>query len=261
MWNDILSVFSLIRWRDIVDILIVSFIIYRILIFIKGSRSQQIILGFFFIFIVYQLSNIFGLLTLNWLLSNFLSSIIIIIVIIFQNDIRVALSNFGQGLFFKTQYQFTTREVIEEIAKLCITLSFRKVGALIVFPRTTGLKNLIEFGQKIDAIVSKELLESIFNTKSPLHDGAVLIKNDRITHAGCFLPLSTNPDISNQLGTRHRAAIGITEETDAISLIVSEETGNISVGVNGKLTRNLDSDALKKVLINLLIGTKDIKKK
>jgi diadenylate cyclase len=140
-------------------------------------------------------------------------------------------------------------------------LSFRKIGALIVFPRITGLKNIIEYGQEIDAVVSKELLESIFNTKSPLHDGAVLIKNDRITYAGCFLPLSTNPDISSKLGTRHRAAIGITEETDAISLIVSEETGNISIGVNGKLTRNLDSDALKKVLVNLLIGTKDIKKK
>ena len=261
MLHDLISVVSLIRWRDIVDILIVSFIIYRILIFIKGTRSAQIILGFLFLFIIYQVSNIFGLLTLNWILSNFLSSIIIIIVVIFQHDIRVALSNFGKGFFLKGQIQFTTTEVIDEITKLSVTLSFKKIGALIVFPRTTGLKNIIEIGKEIDAVLSKELLESIFNTKSPLHDGAVIVKNDRIQYAGCFLPLSTNPDISKQLGTRHRAAIGITEETDAVSLIVSEETGNISVGINGRLTRNLDQDSLKKVLTNLLIGTKDIKKK
>ena len=261
MLHDLWSVFSLIRWQDIIDIILVSFLIYRILIFVKGTRSAQIIMGIFSIFIIYQLSNIIGLLTLNWILSNFLSSIIIIIVIIFQNDIRIALSNFGKGLFLKGEIQFTTTEAIDEVVKSCVTLSFKRIGALIIFPRITGLKNLIEFGQELDAIVSKELIESIFNNKSPLHDGAIIIRNNRITHAGCFLPLTTNPDISKQLGTRHRAAIGITEETDVVSLIVSEETGNISVGLHGRLTRNLDADSLRKVLTNLLIGSKDIKKK
>ena len=261
MWHEIWSVLSLIRWQDVVDILIVSFIIYRILLFIKGTRSAQIIVGIFSIFIIYQLSNSIGLLTLNWILSKFLGAIIIIIVIIFQHDIRVALSNFGKGFFWKGEIQFTTTEVIDEIVRLCVTLSFKKTGLLIIFPRMTGLKNLIEFGEELDALVSKELLEAIFNQKSPLHDGAVIIRNNRITHAGCFLPLSTNPDISKQLGTRHRAAIGITEETDVVSLIVSEETGNISVGIHGRLTRKLNSDSLRKVLTNLLIGSKDIKKK
>jgi diadenylate cyclase len=261
MLHELTSVLYLIRWQDVLDILIVSFLIYRILIFVKGTRTAQILVGIFFIFIIYQISSLMGLLTLNWLLSNFLSSIIIIIVIIFQHDIRVALSNFGKGFFWRGDIQFTTTEVIDEVARACITLSFKRIGALIIFPRIMGLKNLIEFGQEIDAIVSKELLESIFNTKSPLHDGAVIIRNNRITHAGCFLPLSTNPEISKQLGTRHRAAIGITEETDVVSLIVSEETGNISVGIHGRLTRNLDADTLRKVLTNLLIGSKDIKKK
>ncbi len=261
MWHEIVSVLSLVRWQDIVDILIVSFIIYRILLFIKGTRSAQIIIGIFSIFILYQLSSSIGLLTLNWILSNFLSAIIVIIVVIFQHDIRVALSNFGKGFLWKGDIQFTTSEVVEEVVRLCVTLSFKKIGLLIIFPRKTGLKNLIEFGTEIDALVSKELLESIFNNRSPLHDGAVIIRNNRITHAGCFLPLTNNPDISKHLGTRHRAAIGITEETDVVSLIVSEETGNISVGIHGRLTRNLDSEALKKVLTNLLIGSKDIKKK
>jgi len=246
-----------IRWEDLLDIAIVSFIIYRILLFIKGTRSAQIIIGFIFLFILYEISSFSGLVTLNWILNNFLSSIFVIIVVIFQHDIRLALSNFGKDIFLKGTIQFTDTKIIDEVVKLAVTLSFKKIGALIVFPRATGLKNLIEIGKELDAFASKELLESLFINKSPLHDGAVVIVNDRIKYAGCFLPLSINPDISKQLGTRHRAAIGITEQTDAISLIVSEETGNISVGINGKLTRNLDADSLKKVLTNLLIGTKD----
>ncbi len=261
MFESLKELISVIRWTDVCDILIVSFIFYRILLFIKGTRSAQIIIGLIFIFILYQLSNTFGLLTLNWLLNNFLQSIIIIIVILFQQDIRVALSRFGKNILVKSSETMTDIGVIDEIVKACVSLSFKKIGALILIPRETGLKNLIEIGHEIDAVVSKELLETIFVPATPLHDGAVLIEEGRIKAAGCFLPLSTNPDISKELGTRHRAAIGITEESDAVTVVVSEETGNISVAVNGKLTRNLDSDSLKRVLKNLIIESKGIKKK
>ena len=260
MFESIKEIFSIITWTDVCDILIVSFIFYRILLFIKGTRSAQIIIGLIFIFILYQLSNTFGLLTLNWLLNNFLQSIIIIIVILFQQDIRVALSRFGKNILVKSSETVTDIGVIDEIVKACVSMSFKKIGALILIPRETGLKNLIEIGHEIDAIVSKELLETIFIPSTPLHDGAVLIEEGRIKAAGCFLPLSTNPDISKELGTRHRAAIGITEESDAVTIVVSEETGNISVAVNGKLTRNLDSDSLKRVLRNLIIESKGAKK-
>ncbi len=261
MFETIKELISIIRWTDICDILIVSFIFYRILLFIKGTRSAQIIIGIIFIFILYQLSNTFGLLTLNWLLNSFLQSIILIIVILFQQDIRVALSRFGKNLLVKSSETVTDIGVIDEIVKACVSLSFKKIGALILIPRETGLKNLIEIGHEIDAIVSKELLETIFIPSTPLHDGAVLIEEGRIKAAGCFLPLSTNPEISKELGTRHRAAIGITEESDAVTVVVSEETGNISVSVNGKLTRNLDADTLKRVLKNLILQSKGTKQK
>ncbi len=260
MFDTLKDTISVIRWTDICDILIVSFIFYRILLFIKGTRSAQIIIGIIFIFILYQISSTFGFLTLNWILSNFLQSIILIIVILFQQDIRVALSRFGKNILVKSTDTVTDIGVIEEIVKACVSLSFKRIGALILLPRQTGLKNLIEIGHEIDGIVSKELLETIFIPSTPLHDGAVLIEEGRIKAAGCFLPLSTNPDISKELGTRHRAAIGITEESDAVTIVVSEETGNISVSVNGKLTRNLDSDSLKKVLKNLILESKGTKK-
>jgi len=235
MFESIKEILSIITWTDVCDILIVSFIFYRILLFIKGTRSAQIIIGLIFIFILYQLSNTFGLLTLNWLLNNFLQSIIIIIVILFQQDIRVALSRFGKNILVKSTETVTDIGVIDEIVKACVSMSFKKIGALILIPRETGLKNLIEIGHEIDAVVSKELLETIFIPSTPLHDGAVLIEEGRIKAAGCFLPLSTNPDISKELGTRHRAAIGITEESDAVTIVVSEETGNISAVMDGAL--------------------------
>lgn len=237
---------------DIIDIAIVAFIIYRIFLLIKGTRAVQMLLGLAVILGVYVASQVVGLYTLHWFLDNFLSSIILVIVVIFQNDIRRALMHVGRNPFFAGMSTMEEVEIIDEIVQSCVSLANRRTGALIVIERETGLKDLLEVGTRIDARVSSDLMTSIFLPYSPLHDGAVVIQQGRIQQAGCFLPLSPNPDISKALGTRHRAAIGLTELVDAVAIVVSEETGKISVVVGGRITRDLDSTGLKKVLNRLL---------
>lgn len=237
---------------DIIDIAIVAFIIYRIFLLIKGTRAVQMLLGLAVILGVYVASQVVGLYTLHWFLDNFLSSIILVIVVIFQNDIRRALMHVGRNPFFGAMSTMEELEIIDEIVQSCVGLANRRTGALIVIERETGLKDLLEVGTRIDARVSSDLITSIFLPYSPLHDGAVVIQQGRIQQAGCFLPLSPNPDISKALGTRHRAAIGLTELVDAVAIVVSEETGKISVVVGGRITRDLDSTGLKKVLNRLL---------
>ncbi|MFO7982790.1 MAG: diadenylate cyclase CdaA [Desulfuromonadales bacterium] len=237
---------------DIIDIAIVAFIIYRIFLLIKGTRAVQMLLGLAVILGVYVASQVVGLYTLHWFLDNFLSSIILVIVVIFQNDIRRALMHVGRNPFFGGMSTMEELEIIDEIVQSCVSLANRRTGALIVIERETGLKDLLEVGTRIDARVSSDLITSIFLPYSPLHDGAVVIQQGRIQQAGCFLPLSPNPDISKALGTRHRAAIGLTELVDAVAIVVSEETGKISVVVGGRITRDLDSTGLKKVLNRLL---------
>jgi len=246
------DVFANIRLLDLLDISIVAFIIYRIILLIKGTRAVQMLLGLAVILAVYLASRVGDLHTLNWFLSNFLSSIILVIVVIFQNDIRRALIHVGQNPFFGNVNYREESEVIDELVKASVALATRKIGALIVVERETGINDILESGVEIDARVSGDLIRSIFMPNSPIHDGALVLQQGRLTMAGCFLPLSQSRDISKNLGTRHRAAIGLTELADAIAVVVSEETGKISVAVNGGITRNLDATSLRKVLGRLL---------
>jgi len=247
-----LDVFANIRLLDILDIAIVAFIIYRIIILIKGTRAVQMLLGLAVILVLYLASRVGDLHTLNWFLSNFLSSIILVIVVIFQNDIRRALMHVGRNPFLGGMSSDEESVAIDELVKACVALGSRKIGALIAIERENGTKDILESGTAIDARVSCELIRSIFMPSSPLHDGALVVQQGRLSLAGCFLPLSRGLDMTKDLGTRHRAAVGLTELTDAVVIVVSEETGNISVAVNGGMTRNLDAASLKKVLGRLM---------
>ncbi len=241
------------RWLlDLFDIFLVAFIIYRILLLIQGTRAVQMLVGLAVLLIVYVASQIGGLYTLNWILNNFLSSIILVIVVLFQHDIRRALIHVGRNPFFADLSFREETRVIDELCRSCVALAQRQLGALIVIERETGLNDFLDVGVELDAKPSSDLIHSIFNTASPIHDGAVIIQRGRITQAGCFLPLTQNVDISPRYGTRHRAAIGLTELVDAVVIVVSEETGFISVVVGGKITRDLEVTTLKKVLKRLL---------
>ena len=250
------------RWLlDLLDILLVAFIIYRIILLIKGTRAVQMLVGLAVILIVYVGSQVGGLYTLHWLLENFLSSIILVIIVIFQSDIRRALIHVGRNPFFADLSYKEETEVIEELIKTSVNMANKRIGALVVIERETGLKDFLEVGVDIDAKVSSDLITSIFLPSSPIHDGALVIQQGRLKRAGCFLPISQNPDISKTLGTRHRAAIGLTELVDAVAIVVSEETGKISVVVGGRITRDLDSTSLKRVLSRLLEPRLNKKKK
>ncbi len=241
---------DLLRWQDILDILIVAYLIYRLLLLIRGTRAVQMAAGLGMLVLLYFLAGQFQLLTLHWLLGTFLSSIFLLVIIVFQDDIRRALMQMGQTPFVKAKTEYS--QVIEEVIKAVTSFSEKKIGALIVIERATGLGEFIESGTPIDARVNKDLLWAIFEPSSPLHDGAVIIRDGRIAVAGAILPLSTNVQISRRLGTRHRAAIGISEVSDAIAIVVSEETGSISLAVGGKITRDIKPNVLRQLLYNLL---------
>jgi len=248
-----LESFSHLRWLlDLLDIGLVTFIVYRIILLIKGTRAVQMLLGLAVLILIYFISRMAGLFTLHWLLDNFLSSIIIVIIVIFQADIRRALIHVGRNPFFAEMSPGEGDEVLDEIVKACVNLANKRIGGLIVIERETGLKDFLEVGVEIDAKITSDLITSIFLPYSPIHDGALIIQQGRLARAGCFLPLSQNPDISKALGTRHRAAIGLTEMVDAVVIVVSEETGKIAVVIGGKITRGLDSTSLKRVLRRLL---------
>ena len=242
---------------SILDILIVAYLIYQILMLIRGTKAMQILFGLLIFVALYLLSNLLDLVTLNWLLEKFIGSFIIIIVIIFQEDIRRGLSEFG-----KTGSLSTTKtedrlgaSPIEEIVKAASLLSERRIGALIAIEMDAILDQYMVEGIKIDATITKELLVSLFipYKANPTHDGAVIIRNQRINSAGCFLPLSANDRIDKALGTRHRAAIGLSESTDAVIVVVSEETGIISVAHNEQLTRKLSPEALRDYLHKMFV--------
>jgi len=244
------------RWLlDALDVALVAFIIYRIILLIKGTRAVQMVVGLAVLLAVYVVSEVTGLYTLQWLLNNFLTSIVLVIVVIFQNDIRRALMHVGRNPFFADVTYSEENHIIDELVTVTVSLASKKIGALMVIERETGLKNFLEIGVEIDAKVSSDLISAIFLPLSPLHDGALILQNGRLKQAGCFLPLSQNPDINKQLGTRHRAAIGLTELVDAVAIVVSEETGKISVVVGGRMTRGLDSTSLRRILMRLLDQT------
>ena len=239
------------RWQDIIDILIVSIIIYRIILLIRGTRAVQMLLGIVVITIIYFISRELDLLTLNFLLRTFLSSILLIIIIVFQRDIRRVLTQVGKTPF-QRQHELETED-LNEIVKATSHMARRRIGAIIAIERETGLRDYIDSGHSIDAKVSRELLISIFLPTSPIHDGSVIIFNGRIHSAGCLLPLSKNPYIAKRYGTRHRAAIGLSEETDAVLIVVSEETQEISLALNGSITVLNNEEALAKKLNKIFI--------
>ncbi len=245
------DLFTQIRWQDLLDITLIACGVYWIIHLIRGTRAVQMLLGLVVLFLTYLGSQYFELYTLNWVLDNFLSSVLLVIVVLFQNDIRRALTEVGRGSLFGVGEQAAYGPVLEEITKAAVSLAGKRVGALIVLEREIGLNEYIEVGTRLEARMSKELLCSIFPPVAPLHDGAVVIQRGRITSAGCFLPLTNNPNVSKVLGTRHRAAIGLTEETDAVVVVVSEEEGTISLVREGRITRDLDAAALLAALRQL----------
>jgi uncharacterized protein (TIGR00159 family) len=240
-----------VRWADVLDIAVVAFVFYRLMLLIKGTRAVQILTGLGFVFVAWHLANRFHLLTLQWLLSSFLSSAILVIVVLFQADIRRALAQVARNPFLFGADEAGHEPVLDEIVKSAVALGASRVGALIVIERRTGLQETIDVGTTLDARVSKDLIVSIFTPPSPLHDGAIIVQKGRIAAAGCFLPLSSNPSIGRELGTRHRAALGVTEETDAVVIAVSEETGSVSLVVGGQIMRGLDAGTLKKSLYEI----------
>ncbi|RMG44263.1 MAG: TIGR00159 family protein [Candidatus Dadabacteria bacterium] len=238
--------------RNTADVLIVAYLVYRGLLVIKGTRAAPMLGGLTLIVLLYFLSRPLGLVTLDWLLGNFLSSIILVVVVIFQDEIRRGLTKVGLQPFFRRSGTKLVDKSIEDITLVCSSLSEKKIGALIVIQQEVGLDDFVEDAVNIDAELNRKLLYSIFVKDSPLHDGAVLIDGDRIRAAGAVLPLSFNPDLDPNMGTRHRAAIGISERSDAIVIVVSEETGAISIARDGRMVRNLDASALRDSLNRFL---------
>ena len=245
--------FQLQIW-DIIDILVIAFILYQVLLLIKGTRGWQMTLGITSLFFFYYLSRFMELRTIEWLLANFFTYFIFALIVIFQSEIRRGLAQIGRGRFILRLTGKRPVKQFDEIILAATTLSSQRIGALIVIEREIGLKNYIESGIKLDAFLTYDLLVTIFNPKTPLHDGAVILQENRISAAACFLPLTLDPYLSKELGTRHRAAIGITEETDAVAVVVSEETGKTSVVFGGEIVRNLDGPRLLKVLQKTMEG-------
>ena len=241
-------------WWDVLDIAIVSLIIYEVLTLIRGTRAVQMALGSAFIVGALYVSQWTRLPTVSWLIRNAGGYLVFGAIVLFQSDIRRALAHLGRAPFFR---YFARPEgaddTIEEVAVAATMLAAQRVGAIIVIERQIGLRNYIEGGIPLDAILTYDLLVSIFQNSSPLHDGAVIVHGDRIAAAACFLPLTVNPRLSRELGTRHRAAIGLTEENDAVAVVVSEETGNISIALHGTLERELNADTLRARLRALVL--------
>ena len=248
------EIFTQLRWQDALDIGIIAFVLYRLIHMIRGTRAMQMIIGLVVILLAYVSSQMFGLYTLNWVLDNFLGSIILVVIVIFQSDIRRALTQVGTAPLFGGADRIERGQVLEEITKAVVSLATRGIGGLIVLEREVGLNEYIEVGTRLDARVTRELLESVFIPHSPMHDGALVIQKGRVAAARCFLPLSVDPNLSQAFGTRHRAAVGLTEETDAVAVVISEERGKISLVVEGKVNEDLDGPQLRSSL-QRLFGT------
>ena len=241
---------------DVIDILIVAIIIYELLLLTRHTRGSALLKGLFLLLVISLLSNLFGFVSLNWLLMAVLQNGAIVLVILFQPELRKALERMGRSRLMskgskKNPNTSNTNTIVSEIIQTLTDLSRRRVGALIVFERKTGLLDVIETGTRLNAEISAPLLENIFEPNTPLHDGAVVIRDEQIVAAACILPLAEASGVSRELGTRHRAAVGISENTDAIVLVVSEETGIISMARDGVLTRPLPTDQLEDLLNSL----------
>ena len=253
-FNNIVSSISVF---DILDIAVVAFIIYKILGFIQETRAQQLVKGLLVLLVVFFLSDLLHLYTLNWLLKTFMSIGIIALVVIFQPELRRGLEYVGRNKIVKAPFgqvdKAKAKHITDEFVKALTGFSETRTGALIVIEKEVSLTDIAETGTEINGDISAQLLGNIFYEGAPLHDGAVIIRGDKVYAAGCVLPLTEDKELNKALGTRHRAGIGITENSDAITLIVSEETGVISYAVSGKLTRFLDAKMVEKLLLNLYI--------
>lgn len=250
--NTIINIFSSIRIMDVIDISIVAYVFYKILMLIRETRAEQLIKGLIVLLIAMKLSEWAKLYVVHFILLNTMTLGLIALIIVFQPELRRALEYIGRNKIFSAKMAEAQEEalnrIIHELVSAIVSLSREQIGALIVMERQTGLNEIVSTGVKVDAEISSGLLINIFIPNTPLHDGSVIIRKDRILAAGCFLPLSANQTISKELGTRHRAALGIAEQSDALVIIVSEETGTISVAMNGKLSRYLDANTLTSVI-------------
>ena len=241
--------------NNIIDIVIVAFAFYKLFMLIRETRAEQLIKGIILLLVATKLSEWLELYTVHWILQNTVTVGVIALLIVFQPELRRVLEYLGRSRFFTKSFieieKEKTNETVEEIVEAVASLARQKIGALIVLERETGLNEVVETGSKIEGLVSSGLLINIFIPNTPLHDGAVIIKENTLKAAGCFLPLTDNINLSKDLGTRHRAALGISEKSDSVAIIVSEETGAISVADNGSLSRYLDIKTLRTILTNI----------
>lgn len=245
------------RWiLDILDIVLMSLILYRLLLIVKGTKAAHMLIGLGVLLLASLASRYLELYTIDWLVQSFWAQIVIVMIVLFQPEIRRALARMGEAQFLSTFTAAEELKSLEEIVRATVALANRKIGALFIIERETSLKDFVEVGTHLDARVSKELLLSLFHPASPIHDGAVIIKGNRIAAAGCFLPLTLSSELSKSFGTRHRAGIGLTEETDAVAIIISEETGAISMALNGRLETRLDMAKLRDTLTDIFTSKK-----
>ncbi len=252
MLEHILPNFSF-NWKMAVEVVILWFVFYRIVLFLKDTKAFYVIRGIFILILAFFVFQKLGLNTLNWILTKIFALSIIGLIIIFQPELRQGLTRLGQQPLLYTGFREDEIEaIIKELCNAVSLLSKKKIGALIAIQREIGLRNYIESGIALDAEISSELIQGIFTPASALHDGGVIIVRDRVTAAGCLFPLSDNPDIDKSLGMRHRAGIGLSEDSDAVVIIVSEETGGISLALNGRVTGGFKKDDLVPVLKGLL---------
>ena len=240
--------------RDVVDIALVAYITYRFLLLMRGTRGAQMTFGIAVLLLFYWVTRYYRLTAVQWLFTNALTYIVFAIIVIYQSEIRRGLAGIGRTPLLGQYLRRGGKEGYEEIILAATTLASKKIGALIVVERDIGLRNYSESGIALDAVLTYDLLVTIFSPNTPLHDGAVIIQRNRIIAAGCFLPVTLDPLLSKELGTRHRAAIGITEETDSVAVIVSEETGIVSAAIGGNITRNLDGAGLRMILQSSMEG-------
>jgi diadenylate cyclase len=254
-----MEIIKLIRWQDILDILLVTTILYRVLLIIKGTKAAQMLIGMGVLFVALLFSKYMGLYTIDWIIQSLWTQIVLAVIILFQPEIRKTLAQMGEARFLPSFASAEEMRSIEEIVRASIALANRQIGALIVLEKETSLNDFIEMGTQLDAKVTHELLLSIFHPTSPMHDGAVIIRGNRVVAAGCFLPLTLSIDISKAFGTRHRAGIGLTEETDSVVIIVSEETGRITTAIGSKIEKNVEMGTLRDFLTEHFI-TQDKKK-
>ncbi len=234
--------------HDFLDVLVVAIIVYNLLLLIRRTRAVQMLLGIAFLALLYGIGQFGELPTLQALLGDLPILLPVAVIVLFQSEIRRALATFGRNPFWGMGKQEKVAPTFDDVVLAAHTLASRKIGALIVIEREEGLRNYVENGVLLDAALSCDLLISLFHTTSPLHDGAAILQDDRIAAASCFLPLTSNPELSLEYGTRHRAALGISEETDAVAVVVSEENGSISLAVEGRMISNLESKDLRNEL-------------